>query len=167
MSKMHYTWNLFMLRPTYSISKEHGDMEDEKSGVRVGGSTCSFNVQNSFTLSFIKESWKGRTTNPHHPFTMGSLMPTQSNHGPARHSKPWLLSPVAITLVFAICEACQKRNTVAASLKTGCLAGLPVILGNNKLSKIMQKPRACNKQSQCFLAFERIKTCVQLFNIIC
>lgn len=88
MSKMHYRWNIFMLRLTSSISKEHGDMEDEKSGVRVGGSTCSFNVQNSFTLSFIKESWKGRTTNPHHPFTMGSLMPTQSNHGPARHSKP-------------------------------------------------------------------------------
>ena len=75
-------------------------------------------------FSFIKESWKGRTTNPHHPFTMGSLLPTQSNHGPAGHSKPWLLGPVAITLVFAICEACQKIHRGSKSWLG--VAGLPV-----------------------------------------
>lgn len=61
MSKMHYRWNIFMLRLTSSISKEHGDMEDEKSGVRVGGSTRSFNVQNSFS------QWGFRIASRHVP----------------------------------------------------------------------------------------------------
>ena len=83
-------------------------------------------------------------------------MPTQSNHGPARHSKPWLLSPVTITLVFAICEACQKIHLLQQVL-TGCLAGLPVILGNNKLSKIMQKHGLATNNLNA-VAFERFKT---------